>query len=166
MQYLWLSARVRWRDRRDRVDQASPEGYSEFRTTEPLRRLWAGRQPEAGISCLRISMPTENRHDVNPFMPPLSDTTEQPPAPVDRRWQRIRAKGRSRFIWVWGVLGYGLTTAVVSSVVRIVHRDSNFVTEFGCALVPSLVCGYFFGLVMWKSNERQYHRAIRNRGHH
>jgi hypothetical protein len=59
-----------------------------------------------------------------------------------------------------------VTTAVLGSVWVSVYRDRDFVTEFGCALVPFLVGGYFFGLIVWKLNERQYHRAIKDGEQH
>jgi hypothetical protein len=76
------------------------------------------------------------------------------------RLEKIRAKGRTHFILWRGMLGWGFTVFLITSIVAwherhgwhiptegIDHQDSVMIP---LRLVIWLVAGYFFGASMWK----------------
>jgi phosphate/sulfate permease len=68
------------------------------------------------------------------------------------RWEHIRAAGRKRFIVLWGVLGWGVCTALASSVLIIRIEHQSFWSGVGTVAVSLIVfplCGIFFGYAMW-----------------
>ena len=84
-------------------------------------------------------------------------------------WGRIRANGKARFVLSWGVLGWGVTTAVLSSALMAYSNRQGalafqpFMVKLLVHLGPSLVlfplAGIFFGSAMWALSERRHHRA-------
>ncbi len=72
-----------------------------------------------------------------------------------RKWEATRAKGKRRFVWVNGVLGWGLLTAALFSAFMIGFGDASW------AIVPVAFLifpagGYFWGLAVWRITEGQY----------
>lgn len=75
------------------------------------------------------------------------------------RLERIRAKGRKHFIWTRGVLGWGVTVAVLLGLSRFYarygwrqppHGDlALIVADFILMLVLWMTAGYFFGARLW-----------------
>ncbi len=74
------------------------------------------------------------------------------------RWERVRAKGRSRYIWLSGVLGWGLPVAVAWSIAMTGFRGGWSLTNYdftllGSYLLPALILfpigGYLWGACIW-----------------
>ena len=74
-----------------------------------------------------------------------------------QRWAATRAKGITRFILLFGVLGWGLSAAVVRSLLKGFLEPNGPVpiwvaTDF--ILYPAL--GALFGWLVWWFNERKF----------
>ena len=82
------------------------------------------------------------------------------------KWGKTRHKGRRRFIWVRGVLGFGgtltilwLFSAVIAAGSRRGINDQqayDLIVNTGTLIVLSLAGSYFWGTWVWKKSERQY----------
>ena len=78
------------------------------------------------------------------------------------RWAKIRAKGRTRFIWFNGVLIWGVMTGILWAVVMAAWQDWSRLPRFlGFALVGFPIGGYFFGLLTWSFSEKRFQQALR-----
>ena len=76
-----------------------------------------------------------------------------------RDWERTRAMGRTRFVLVRGVLGYGGFMFVVMSVFYILHDGFSY--SLGAApllLVIWSIAGTLWGFWTWSANERAWRR--------
>jgi len=78
-------------------------------------------------------------------------------------WLQIRAKGKKRYVWRTGVMGWGLSVFAIFTPVMLIfgprtHQLSK--TEIVGTMIFSLlvwmVAGYFFGLSMWKTFDKRY----------
>ena len=78
------------------------------------------------------------------------------------RWEKIRAKGKWRFVLVWGVLVIGGLAFLISAMVNfpgeftgrpLWFRLADFVLTF---VIMCPVCGGLWGLWMWAWNEKTY----------
>ena len=69
-----------------------------------------------------------------------NDTQHPPAATAERReaelrrWERMRAQGRTHFLWRNGVLGWGLPAALLTAVYKVIQ-------EQGLVLSPTLFDG-------------------------
>ena len=67
------------------------------------------------------------------------------------QWHRVYKQGRSRFIWVRGVLGWGVPTAIVWSAIMAWSEGwTKFLQLLPIALITFPIGGYFWGAWMWK----------------
>jgi len=112
--------------------------------------------------------------------------------PQFEKWAKIREKGRSRYIWLYGVVGFGVTCGVLfgwlfpqlflpafrttmSSLAasdNVPHEISdaalaNATDGFGAVtFVLSMILfpigGYAFGVLMWKNMEKKFEQAQNN----
>ncbi len=78
-----------------------------------------------------------------------------------QRWQAIAAKGKTRWIVVRGILGFGLTlTALTFLQAWIVDHSIFGFRQIYSDLLPRaafcLIGGYLFGLVTWKWFSHRY----------
>jgi hypothetical protein len=91
---------------------------------------------------------------------PLSPDKEQ-----QRRqaWLQIKAKGKKRYVWRTGVMGWGLPVFAIFTPLMLIlgprtHQLSN--AEIAGTTIISLliwiVGGYLFGLSMWKTLDKRY----------
>ena len=74
------------------------------------------------------------------------------------RWERTRSKGRERFLWVNGVIGFGVTTAVAWSICMSAFFfgwEMLWLT-LPIALLGYSIGGYFWGKIMWAKMETAY----------
>jgi hypothetical protein len=76
-----------------------------------------------------------------------------------RRWEKTRAMGETRFVWLVGVLGWGLLTATLVSGLMIGFRDRSM-TIIPFAFVVFPIWGYFWGVRFWRVNEKQYAKDL------
>ncbi len=92
------------------------------------------------------------------------------------RWEQIRGKGKARFIWSRGVLGWGIPVAVLYSLwMTCSTREGSlafqpFHVKLLVYLAPSLILfplgGGLWGLVMWMLFEQRYHKVKATSGTH
>jgi len=78
------------------------------------------------------------------------------------KWEKIRSKGKKRFIWVNGGLGWGVSTAVIWSIIMELYQPS---TEIWIrpliALMIFPIGGVAFGHLTWNYSEKKY-AALKN----
>lgn len=77
------------------------------------------------------------------------------------KWAKTRSKGKLRFILVYGVLFLGVSSAILSSIIKAIYYNNfslqTFTSpEFLVNLVCLLVGGYFWGHIVWNFNEKEY----------
>ncbi len=79
------------------------------------------------------------------------------------KWERVRAKGKRRFVIRRGVLGWGLGTGILSSVLLAVEGAPSFHPwlELPVAMLVFAAGGYFWGSWMWDILDRQYQSGSR-----
>ena len=80
---------------------------------------------------------------------------------ASNRWEIVRRRGKRRFIFRRGVLGWGVSTWILFTILRNtfgVHFDLNSEVMLSAfiSLLMFLVGGYFWGLAMWWFMERMY----------
>jgi hypothetical protein len=90
-----------------------------------------------------------------------------------RRWEKLRANGRSAFVWRNGVVGWGLPAAAVTAAYKIIQEQGlgwppALTGGLRTALVlialvfPAL--GYLFGGWLWAQGEARYERMRQEGG--
>lgn len=84
-----------------------------------------------------------------------------------RRWERLRANGRSYFIWRNGVVGWGLPAALLTAAYKVIQEQglvwppaisNELQSAFVLIAVVFPVLGYVFGSWLWTQGEAQYRR--------
>ena len=84
-----------------------------------------------------------------------------------RRWERLRANGRSAFVWRNGVVGWGLPAALVTAAYKIIQNqglvwpttlDGELRTPLILIALVFPALGYLFGGWLWTQGEAQYRR--------
>jgi hypothetical protein len=78
--------------------------------------------------------------------------------------------GRTRYVWLIGVLGWGLTmgiclplvVAAVGSWLPVVPSWDQLPFLFTRSLIICPIGGYFFGLFTWAATEAQYEKSTRD----
>ncbi len=94
------------------------------------------------------------------------------------KWERIRTKGKWRFIVLYGVLGWGVTTGFLFAVVfpfalsmassRATPAKETHVSFWGTlplSLILFPIGGIAWGLFMWSANEKAYRNATGSQRH-
>ena len=89
------------------------------------------------------------------------------------QWERTRARGRFRYVLLYGVLGFGLCMTVTSRALDVLidQKGEPFIPG-GSALLPfigerilfMLANGVVWGLIMWYVSERVYNKAMQKQG--
>lgn len=75
------------------------------------------------------------------------------------RWLQVRAKGRWHFILWRGVVGWGLLTAILFSIlVSVTNENIGFIEVLLIAAIAFPIGGFFWGLAMWQWYVRQGRR--------
>lgn len=75
------------------------------------------------------------------------------------QWAITRQKGKTRFILLNGALGWGLTTAVLYSLLMRLVMGSNLKTMLPIALVLFPIGGLLWGWCVWSFNERKLQKS-------
>lgn len=74
------------------------------------------------------------------------------------KWGMIRERGQRQFIWVQGVLMWGIVTGILWSVAMSYYLPSEHIyVRPIIALILFPVSGYFGSKWTWKRNEEKYH---------
>ena len=77
------------------------------------------------------------------------------------RWEKTRKMGRTKFVWLVGVLGWGVGTGSLWAVATAALRNwEDLPRLLALALVGFPIGGYFFGTLVWKSSESRYQKAL------
>ncbi len=91
----------------------------------------------------------------------------RPMTPTQRAWWvKTRAKGRNRFVWVRGVCGFGLGSALFFAPFNelIQHGPANFslqrmVWSLPLICVVFAIAGFVWGHWVWVKAEKKYRAA-------
>lgn len=86
-----------------------------------------------------------------------------------RRWERQRSSGRSHFVWLHGVAGWGIPAALLTMGYKLVEArglawSSTFPLStdlrhaFALIAVAFPALGYLFGGWLWAQGEARYER--------
>ena len=75
---------------------------------------------------------------------------------LKQRIEGIHRMGRSRFIFLVVVLGWGLSTALVFTLIRYFLAPPFQVRAGAFAVLTFSLAGIRFGWLIWQANERRY----------
>ncbi len=76
------------------------------------------------------------------------------------KWAVTRAKGRRHFILLFGVLFWGLSTAVLwAALMTAMHGPQMLPAVLPFAAIGFPIGGYFWGALMWRLSERAYRKT-------
>jgi hypothetical protein len=125
----------------------------------------SARRRDAGVFCIRPFFREDFTMDSDPKLSGSPTDSSLIASEVPREWRKwadIRARGSRRFIFLAGVLGWGLPVAILWA--ALTSRMAS-VEEFVTFLIPAIVLfpigGYVWGLLMWKWMELRFARAKR-----
>ena len=78
------------------------------------------------------------------------------------KWAKTREKGKQRFVLINGVLGWGVTTAILwAALMEYIEPSENIWVRPIIALFIFPIAGVAFGHLMWKKSEKAYDKEIR-----
>lgn len=78
------------------------------------------------------------------------------------KWAKTREKGKQRFVLINGVLGWGVTTAILwAALMEYIEPSENIWVRSIIALIIFPIAGVAFGHLMWKKSEKAYDKEIR-----
>jgi len=78
------------------------------------------------------------------------------------QWQKTRKLGRRRFIIRYGVLRWGLCTALLwSTLMYFWNEPGQFWVTLGIGVALFPIGGYGWAAAMWRINERAWHKCER-----
>lgn len=78
------------------------------------------------------------------------------------KWAKTREKGKQRFVLVNVVLGWGITTAILWSVLmEFIEPSENIWIRPIIALIVFPIAGVVFGHLMWDKSEKAYEKETR-----
>ena len=81
------------------------------------------------------------------------------------RWEKARAKGRDHFVWMVGVLRWGIISGSVISTMMYLNRNAwdinalfgmKYVSHLSFSLLLFSVFGYVWGRMVWSLTEKKY----------
>jgi len=77
------------------------------------------------------------------------------------KWALIREKGRKSYVIKYGVIGWGVSTAILFILLFALLQNEHYsLSKFLTILIPSLIVfplgGVFWGLYMWNYLEAKY----------
>ena len=79
------------------------------------------------------------------------------------KWAKTREKGKQRFVLVNGILGWGVTTAILWSVLmELIEPSQNIWVRPTIALIIFPIAGIAFGHLTWNKSEKAYEKATSN----
>lgn len=79
-----------------------------------------------------------------------------------KNWEAKQAKGMWRFILLFGVLQWGVTTALIFSLIMsVTKQDRSFLDILQSAIITFPLSGIFFGGVMWRLSQSKYEKSMK-----
>lgn len=76
------------------------------------------------------------------------------------RLQTLITKGKWHFVIIYGVLGWGVSTALLVTMLQSYITSTPFVDKVTTALVFYPASGLGFGLVLWMILNNQYNKLV------
>ena len=77
------------------------------------------------------------------------------------KWIDLRKSGRRQFVLRYGVLGWGIPTAIMFSGLELHHEGwCSFFVNLPIALVLFPLAGILWGRIMWWYMERMHRHAV------
>lgn len=77
--------------------------------------------------------------------------------------KRLMAKGKWHYIFVYGVLGWGVSTAILFSLLQAFSGEASFFDAIPLSLIMFPVGGFFWGVFMWSYLVKQYTKIANKR---
>ena len=74
-------------------------------------------------------------------------------------WERMRTRGRTRYIWRKGVIGWGLPVGLLVTLFGFSQRGFS-IPGLACAFVIWPTAGYCVGAITWGISERRYNEVL------
>ena len=73
------------------------------------------------------------------------------------KWARIREKGKQRFVLVYGVLGWGVSTGLLwSLLMAFIEPSENVWGKLAIAMIIFPIAGIAFGHLTWNKSEKGF----------
>lgn len=82
-----------------------------------------------------------------------------------KRWEKTRSRGRTRFVWLNSVVGWGIPVGLFWAVWMMFWEEGfvfsewslrSFLISLGVAIVFFPLTGYFGGISSWNVMEKKY----------
>lgn len=77
--------------------------------------------------------------------------------------KRLMDKGKLHYIFVHGVLGWGVSTAILFSLLQAFSGEAAFFDVLPISFILFPIGGLFWGLYMWSYLGKQYAKAVNER---
>jgi hypothetical protein len=77
-----------------------------------------------------------------------------------KKWAKTRQMGRTRYIWLYGVIGWGLATGVLWAILMaFLNGRDRLPMYFVLGVIIFPIGGYFFGSWTWAKLEEKFRQA-------
>jgi asparagine N-glycosylation enzyme membrane subunit Stt3 len=78
-----------------------------------------------------------------------------------QKWAKIREQGRMAYVLKYGVVGWGVPTGVMFSIVMAAMQGwERFWVLLAVSLILFPIGGIAFGVLTWKASESKYQEAV------
>ena len=78
-------------------------------------------------------------------------------------WERTRGQGKQSFVWKYGVMYWGITTAILFLLLtRLIFHDEWEWRRLILVLISFPITGYFWGICFWHVSEKKFHNYKAN----
>lgn len=84
----------------------------------------------------------------------------------DDPWAENHQRGKRAYIIYDGILGFGLTMAIVMTFTDVLFREgawADFLTQVGLNFIMWPIGGLCYGWIMWKYMEGRYQKRLERR---
>lgn len=75
-------------------------------------------------------------------------------------WKKLRQKGQAHYIFVYGVLIYGLPMLIVMSIMQHSFVDGYFTKQAIIHCIIWIIAGLVYGTIMWYVGEYKYAKEL------
>jgi hypothetical protein len=76
------------------------------------------------------------------------------------KWEKTRSKGKSHFVWLYGVMGWGLWMFVFTAVWNYFRHPDSLSQRLIINAIMWPIMGYCWGAVMWGISEKTYKKYV------
>lgn len=81
-------------------------------------------------------------------------------------WEKIRGKGKKHFILYRGMIGWGITTGILFSIINTIMIEGikgvtigDIIGKLIISIIAFPIGGYFWGLWVWNIQEKKYKKS-------